>query len=162
MPVDAASFQWMEVPHRELEALFQQHQEALLARDLVLAEELLGRFNRRLVLHATQENEYLLPLYRRLKLPAGEGADIFEDEHNRILEQMEALIERVHNACRRPPPDDLPRLLIEILDRESTLKHLLEHHYIREQDTLFPRLDAGVSKSVRLDALRRCQSEWKE
>ena len=52
--------------------------------------------------------------------------------------------------------------MIELLDRERTFKHLVEHHDAREHDHLYPQLDRLTSAAERDELAERLDREWSD
>lgn len=144
--------------HRALEELFLQHQEALLAGELVRAKGLIECYDKRLRLHTCLEEELLLPQFDQLDKPKGQARPIYEAEHRRFLRHLETIIGLVSAALERPP--GTAGLLIEVFDREATYKKLVEHHCIREEKNLFPDLDAHLPEERRKQLLVRFRDAW--
>lgn len=157
-----ASFLALDRVHAELDELFLQHQEALFAGELAGAGELLDRFVARLRVHMRHEEDWLLPLYeeRRERVAAerAAAADVYRLEHARML----ALLAELRAALRGLEASGAPaaRDVIALLDRESTFKHLVEHHDTREHNALYPALDRLASAEERRELTARCEREW--
>jgi hemerythrin-like domain-containing protein len=154
-PVSQPSFLSLLVPHAELDELFYQHQEALLALDIRLALERLQAFQRALCRHMADEEELLLPLYgeRAGPIPGG-AATLFLAEHRKMLQLLTGFREQL--AVLEGAPPDLKRQVLHLLDQESMFKHLVEHHDLREQNILYPTLDQVTSEAERRELLSRC------
>ena len=145
------TFLSLESEHADLERLFDSHQRALLARDVSAAVATINTFENRLKWHIGFEEEVLLPLY---KAKAGEveggTLPIFQAEHRKLHESAATLTR--HTAGLHDAPDMLGAIL-NLLDEEALFKGLLNHHALREQKLLFPRLDAVTSETEREKAL---------
>ena len=126
--------------HRDLERLFEQHQEALLDKDLELAAELFERHAAALLRHAAEEERVLIPRYDQLdEKERGGATELFTAEHDKLrdwVDRIRGLLDRL-----RADPSQLNRKLIRLLDTESTYKHQMEHHDLREERIMFPALD---------------------
>ena len=130
--------------HRELNSLFQKHQEALVLRDAFAARAALSHFRAALENHMRAEDEVLLPLYERAGGSVEGGRpEQFAAEHRKIAADIERIALRVEKLSRQPTVQ--PSEVIELLDEECRFKHLMDHHERREEKFLFPRLDALLS-----------------
>jgi hemerythrin superfamily protein len=49
---------------------------------------------------------------------------------------------------------DMVGSILNLLDEEALFKGLFNHHALREQNLLFPRLDAVTSETEREEALK--------
>ena len=138
MDAIADPFAALTEEHAELTRLFSYHQEALLDRDWVMAARLLGSYRERLYRHMEIEERFVLDPAR---VPAAAHprwtTELYRAEHRRVR----LYLERVDEWLTRARHDGAPAgMLIGLLDRERTLKHLLEHHHHREEVVLFAHL----------------------
>lgn len=144
--------------HQELDELFLSHQLALLSLELHQAGEILGRYERKLLSHMRNEEELLIPIYEaRTAEIAGGAVELFLGEHKRMKEFLAAF----HDLLGRMKDEDATRLkrsLIDLLDRQSMYKRLVEHHDLREQNILYPWLDRVTSDKERADLLALCMA----
>jgi hemerythrin-like domain-containing protein len=138
--------------HIDLEHLFEKHQRALLSRDIAASVATIQAFERALNQHIAFEDDVLLPLY------ASKGAEveggtlpIFLAEHRKLREMAADLSRR--SALLENSPDILGAIL-EILDQEALFKGLFSHHAVREENLLFPGLEACTTEAEREKALR--------
>ena len=143
--------------HSELESLFAKHQRALLTKDVPAAVATLKTFENELGRHIAFEDQVLLPLYAS-KGAEVEGATlpIFHAEH-RKLQQMAAKLVRQTDAL--DGASDLLGSIIQLLDDEALFKGLFAHHGAREENLLFPALDACTTEPEKEKALRRRSGE---
>jgi hemerythrin-like domain-containing protein len=128
--------------HAVLKAIFQQHQEALVGLLYVHALADLEEFARRLHRHIRVEEMTLLPAYGALPdLPRAGAPEFFLQEHRKIEESLEEIL----NAMRSLSPGrNSSKAVVSIMERETRFKSLLEHHEIREEQFLFPRLKGAL------------------
>lgn len=130
--------------HEEMEHLFSSHQEALVERDWEAARRELDGYRALVEAHITEEETDLLPIYATLgEAPRGGSAELLRTEHQKILKGLARLdmLMTDFEALATVRPRDM----IELLERESTFKHLMEHHDIRERRFFFPVLEAWSS-----------------
>src|SRR5262250_2055589 len=139
--------------HDELEDLFKEHQLALLTRDLNLSFAMIKAFEDALERHIEYENEVLLPLYAAKKAET-EGATlpIFRAEHRKLREVCAKL---THSTAGLNSSSDILASILTVLDEEALFKGLFSHHRLREENLLFPRLDACTTEWEREKALEK-------
>lgn len=139
--------------HRELENVFNSHQRALLARDIDSALGLLTKFQASLKQHILYEEEVLLPLYvQREAETEGGTLKIFQAEHRKLQDAADKLTQLTADLYGAP---DLMGEILAIIDRETMFKGLFDHHAVREQNILFPRLDACTTATERAKLLEQ-------
>ncbi len=142
--------------HAELTRLFANHQEALLDRDWAMAARLLGGYRERLYRHMEIEERFVLD---PAQVPAAAHqrwtTELYRAEHRRVRLYLEKVDEWLTRARHHGAPAGM---LIGLLDRERTLKHLLEHHHHREEVALFADLRGSLPARVRA-ALGRALAE---
>ena len=137
--------------HADLEQLFDKHQRALLSRDLDAAIATLSMFENELTRHIALEDEVILPLY------AAKGAEteggtlpIFHAEHRKLRDMVADL---ARGTADLDSSTDLLGSILRLLDQESLFKGLFAHHAAREENLLFPRLEACTTSAERERAL---------
>jgi len=129
--------------HAVLRAIFQQHQEALVGLLFVHALADLEEFARRLHRHIRIEELTLLPAYAALAdLPRTGAPEFFIQEHRKIEEGLDDILNGMRSISPGPGSS---RAVVALMDKETRFKSLLEHHEVREEQDLFPRLTAAVS-----------------
>ena len=150
----ARPFLELQAAHRELERIFEEHQVALVERDLPAARRHLERFARELAAHMRVEDELLFPAYVELAPPVpGGGFELLDAEHRKLESLLGQLFERLAELERRPAI--AARDVIEVLDRELTFKHLLQHHDQRECNIVYPALDEATPPARRAELWAR-------
>jgi hemerythrin-like domain-containing protein len=139
--------------HSQLEQLFDKHQRALLSKDLEGAVATLKTFENELGRHVAVEDEVLLPLYAA-KGGEVEGGTlaIFHAEH-RKLQELTASLARETAALEST--SDLLGSILKLFDQEALFKGLFSHHAVREENLLFPRLEACTTAAERRRLFRR-------
>jgi hemerythrin-like domain-containing protein len=123
--------------HRRLDALFQEHQEALVGLEVDRARERLLRYRAALLAHMAFEEEHVLPRYAELPRLRGAGVEYFSGEHEKLRNLLDEVSEIV-DALRADAPDR--SRIVAAFDRSALFKGLLEHHDLREDQFLYPRL----------------------
>jgi hemerythrin-like domain-containing protein len=153
MTAKPTSFSSVLAEHAELEDLFAKHQRALLTKDVPAAVATLKTFENDLGHHIAFEDEVLLPLYAS-KAAEVEGATlpIFHAEHRKLRETAAKL---VRETDALDGASDLLGAILQLLDDEALFKGLFAHHGLREENLLFPALDARTTEAEREKALRR-------
>ena len=138
--------------HEELEHLFENHQRALLSKDIGAAFAIITTFENALKQHIRYEDEVLLPLYAsRGAEREGATLPIFHAEHRKLREYAATLAR--HTSALYTSHDMLGSIL-KILDEEALFKGLFSHHALREQNLLFPGLDACTTEAEREKVLQ--------
>ena len=145
------SFSELLSEHVELEELFNEHQRALLARNLDMAFGTISKFEHLLKEHIGFEEQVLLPLYNAKRLQTlGGTVPIFQAEHRKL---MQGIVKLARYTQALSESDDILGSILKLLDDEAMFKGLFHHHSLREKNLLFPRLDACTSEPERRKAL---------
>ncbi len=155
LPMTHRSIVELNQIHRQFEDLFNRHQVAILQNDFKEAAKLLGHYEKSLFLHMKEEEEILLPLYRK-KAPAIRGGDpdIFAVEHKKIIEWLNRLKLRLRRAWGHSLDPEDPNLVIALLDDEAQFKKYMEHHTLREDHIFYPEVDRLIGEKDRIHLLR--------
>lgn len=140
--------------HRDLLERFLRHQDALLDRRLDEAAALLESVRFDLRRHIREEEEWMLPLYRRADSPAGGSPSLFLSEHRKIEEALDRFGRELADLRSNPP--NWRRKLLGLLEEQARFKNLLDHHDRREAEFLYPILDRVTNPEERETILRRC------
>ncbi|MFA5940664.1 MAG: hemerythrin domain-containing protein [Sinimarinibacterium sp.] len=161
-PAVSDGFLALDSTHGNLDDLFAAHQEQIIAQDFRLAAQLLDHYRERLFLHMRQEEEHLLPLYARRRGPRERSgtpaAEVYQAEHRKIR----ALIDKICHEFRfllRPQPSRLQ--IVAMIERESQLKRVLEHHSERERSELYVELNELTTAEERDAQVALCLREWR-
>lgn len=154
------SFLALERAHDVLDEQFLQHQEALLDFDPLAAIKKFGIYCKGLELHMIHEEQYLMPLFRRIGEIKRWPAKLYLGEHDKMRMLLGKIEQRLHELEQMEMP--AKRKVIEILDFERTYKHLCEHHHVREHENFFPVLDEVTSAEEKKQWITRCLGEWDE
>lgn len=129
----------LERQHVEQLKQFQAHQGHLVMRDGRRALEILIGFESELLGHMELEERYLLPFCEQsLDRPGHWGPQIYAQEHKRIRELLTSARMRLAALCIQADGVLMPHDVIDLLDEEKVLKHLLSHHQTRETTALYP------------------------
>lgn len=141
--------------HAALRERFATHRDFIVGLEFGRALEELETFERELREHMALEETVLLPLYReRAGRVLGGDPDFFTLEHRNILRNLESAKDSLRRLAGDPASGR--RQAHEFLDQEWMLHHLIEHHDLREKNTLYPTLDEVLSEQEREDVLARC------
>jgi iron-sulfur cluster repair protein YtfE (RIC family) len=141
--------------HAGLREQLAVHRDFVVGLEFARALAELEKFERELRVHMDAEEAFILPLYReRAGKVLGGDPDFFTLEHKSILRSLETAKESLRKLAVDPGAGR--RQAHEFLDQEGMLLHLLEHHDLREKNTLYPRLDEVLTEAEREDLLRRC------
>jgi len=141
--------------HDELRGRFAVHRDFVVGLEFGRALQELEAFERDLRVHMDAEQAFVLPLYReRVGKVTGGDPEFFSLEHRNILRNLDAAKESLRKLAADPKSGR--RQAHEFLDQEWMLHHLLEHHDLREKNTLYPLLDEALSESEREELLARC------
>ena len=144
--------------HVELNDLFARHQEALLLWEVDEAARWLERHIAMAKRHAALEEEILVPLLTaRCTAVEGASPEILIGEHRkmeRFLREFERLLGEMKGVGT-----NLARRIIALLDREATYKNLVDHHFLREQNLLYPAIDKVTTEPERQTILARFATE---
>lgn len=128
----------VEADHRSLEDILWRHQEALVGMEFTQALGALEEFARKLSRHIRIEEESLLPAYADLGdfIHAGRP-EIFIEEHRKIEQRTKDLLSATRSLTLGA---GARRAVLLLLERETHLKEMLNHHVKREDAILFQRL----------------------
>lgn len=132
--------------HAAIDDHLARHLVALTALDFGAAGAAWEWLKAELHAHADTEDELVVPLYDQFgeHRPGGQPA-MFTAEHNgirRLLGKLEAQEESLRQQC------DVRRAVVDGLDRYLMLRHLLEHHTLREQNILYRELEARLDAAT--------------
>ena len=147
--------------HRELEEAFLVHQEALVAGNIARARSLLAAFIVRHELHRDFEDAELIPALADGVSGERWPASLYSLEHAKIADLLSGVEAELAALCSMAPGGrDYRRALIALLEREKTLKGVIEHHHEREEAGLLPEVDAASDAGRRAAAIRAFRASW--
>lgn len=132
--------------HRRLETAFMQHQHRLVLHDFDAAVDAFADFRKELTAHMEAEDEVLLPAHDEI-VQKQWPTTVYRQEHRKITRLLQRVSERLDRKPAAAADD--PQWLIELLDLERKLKHVLEHHEAREEHGLLPELLALPEPRIR-------------
>ncbi|MDE2150390.1 MAG: hemerythrin domain-containing protein [Gammaproteobacteria bacterium] len=118
--------------HRRLERLMQRHQRALVDARFDWAAQRWRRYRERLAAHIEVEESWLAEAETQ-GWPLRWPVRVYRLEHRRILELAAAVAHELEAAPRARTAD----FRIALIEREKTLKGVLEHHHAREEQDLY-------------------------
>lgn len=132
--------------HAAIDDHLARHLTALTALDFAAASAAWELLTAELHAHADTEDELVVPLYDQLghTRPGGQPA-MFLAEHNGIRRLLGKLA--AQQASLRGQRD-VRRAVVDGLDRYLMLRHLLEHHTLREQNILYHELEAHTDEAT--------------
>lgn len=144
--------------HVELEDVFLMHAEALLVGQLTLSRQLLESYRELIELHMQHEERLLLPVYAEIGAHHRYPLVLYTGQHAKMRMMLGAIslaLEPLHAA------DSVTRrAVLGVLDRETTFKHLCEHHDGSEREGLFAALDARAPAQAELSASSVWDDWW--
>ncbi|HVE38292.1 MAG TPA: hemerythrin domain-containing protein [Planctomycetota bacterium] len=141
--------------HAELHELFAVHRDYVVGLEFDRALQALERFEAALRSHMAIEEKHILPLYeRRVGHVLGGDPQFFYLEHKNILRNIDSAKEELRRLAQDPKAGR--RQAHEFIDREGILRHLLEHHDLREKNVLYPKLDEALTPEERAELLKVC------
>ncbi len=141
--------------HADLHELFALHRDHVVGLEFDRALQALERFEAALRSHMAIEETHILPLYeRRVGHVLGGDPQFFYLEHKNILRNIETAKEELRRLAADPKAGR--RQAHEFIDREGILRHLLEHHDLREKNVLYPKLDEALTPEERVELLNAC------
>jgi hypothetical protein len=144
--------------HRELDEIFLLHGECLLASKLALAKDVLLAYRELLLLHMQHEETLLFPLYVEVGVAPRFPLLLYTGQHDKLRGMLDAIIDRLNELSGDGRA--VRRAVLSVFDRETTFKHLSEHHDGAERDGLFSQLDARVEPERASQLVQRCWHEW--
>ena len=147
--------------HQELDELFLLHQEAVLLGRFGGAIQLLDCFEELHHLHMSFEDEELIPKLAQLGDQGRWSVSLYTSEHSKVQELMgKTRISLLSLSEDRLSNKSLRRRIIGFLDKEKTLKGLLEHHQEREEVGILPELDTHTDTRWRESVIKPFLKEW--
>jgi hemerythrin-like domain-containing protein len=151
------SFGSLNGAHEDLDEVFALHQECLLGGCIDQARRLLDTYRSLIELHIRHEEDRVLPVYSRAANKRW-PEELYTGQHQKIR----ALLDRIegHLDGFRVGPGWRRRVL-ELLEVETTLKHLIEHHHLAEDQAFYPTADANSDDSERTRIIAECEGEWR-
>lgn len=136
----------LEREHVSLMTQFRMHQECLVMRESKRALEILICFEGLLLGHMEVEERYLLPLCEISTDRSGHwGPHVYTQEHKRIREMLASLRMRMAMHSVKSDGGMTASDIIDLLDEEKVLKHLISHHQTREATALYPAILGGTA-----------------
>ncbi|MBX3290902.1 MAG: hypothetical protein KF855_16415 [Acidobacteria bacterium] len=139
--------------HSALDAVFQEHQYALLHFDFALALKILQEYRSLLEAHMADEENLLLPLHgERADIGKDGGKHLFLFEHEKMRRRLKLFIEATESLFTEKYPE---AVILRLLDREAFYNRLCSHHDIRETRILYPELDKVTNETERTEIFGR-------
>lgn len=142
--------------HKQLDALFLEHQRGLIRLDLDHAEAALDEYAAALLAHIRDEEAFIIPLYsERVMAPVGGAVEIFLGEHEKLRRFLELFREEI---AKIRTMDDVEGGVLFLIDSQHLFKRLLVHHDTREKKMLYPLLDEVTSEEERESLFAQLES----
>jgi len=133
--------------HEHLDAQLQAHLLDVVGGDFASARQRLEQWRAALAQHIAVENTQLLP-----HVPEGArwAAKVYLLEHERIALLAEEYADRLQAVIDQPPHDAQVqrRASLFLLDAAHALRHVLEHHHMREETALAEELPQTLQAAV--------------
>lgn len=129
--------------HDLIDAMFFDHQKALIHFEFEKALTLLETYEAVLLRHMQDEELTLLPVYAERAVVSGAGSPkLFFDDHAKMRSYVEVFKQKTSELRSEP---DVDRALLHLLDREAFYLRRCSHHDKRETDFLYPLLEQLLS-----------------
>lgn len=144
--------------HEVLETVFWHHQELLVLPAPRQALEVLKTYRQLLAVHLEQEEGFLFPIFQREPAHPRWPLVLYAGQHAKLLKLLDRCLISLERAVEREGVTR--RFVIQLLEFETTYKHLLEHHDGAERQGFFPALDAKSTLAERTEVVAQCLSEW--
>lgn len=126
--------------HEVLEGLLFDTIEAAVDGRVTEARSALATLQRAFAMHLSVEEAYTLPILRDLGGPLVKLALIVDGDH-RIVDRSLAGVAELLSSVGEDGPE-ARRAVLQKLEVLTKLKTVLEHHGVREQEDIYPPLDA--------------------
>jgi hypothetical protein len=142
--------------HQRLERLLLRHQVGLVEGRMVAARTGWNEFRQVILGHIRAEEAVVLPEYEARVTPQrGGDADIFRREHHRLQRFVDEVSAWLDAWDGLPWP---ATEVIHLVERQRTLKEILEHHDQREAEHLYAGLEKGLSPAEQQELVTRFRS----
>ena len=139
--------------HQRLERLLLEHQVHLVEGRGEAARATWDDFRRVILGHIRAEEAVVLPEYEARIVPQrGGDADIFRREHHRLERFVDEMSAWLDAWAGLPWP---ATEVIRMVERQKTLKEILEHHDQREGEHLYAGLENGLTVAEQLEMVER-------
>jgi hypothetical protein len=133
--------------HALLDTALQAHLLALVGGEFGPALAWFTQWQQATLAHIATEDQYLLP-----HVPQGArwAARVYRLEHERIALLAEDYAAQLQAVACAPPPDAPGQRLavLTLLDAVHALRHVLEHHHLREEQALAQELPLAVQQAA--------------
>lgn len=135
--------------HQYTGMLFDRHQIALMKDDREAALTMLQELESLMNAHIRDEEELLLPIYRKEidPVPAGGGAEFYLREHEQIRSFLKRFI-------GHQPGGPYEISIVHYFDMCTIYKDLTDHHHARERTFLYRLLDKKLNKEQKKQILK--------
>ncbi len=136
--------------HLFLNETFLLHQEALILCRPELSLSIFKEYMAFQISHLTFENDFLLPELSKIK-DARWPHTLYKHEHNKVEQMLSKNLKNITEGCRylehegASSTSTYRRWLIELLEKQKSLKNVLEHHEAREEQGMLMELDNNLA-----------------
>jgi hypothetical protein len=129
----------LEESHKDLHQWFLLHQECLLLQQDEQAQQAFAAFEHYLMTHITFENDHVLSALQNAHGNLRWNITVYEKEHEKLLVMLGALKNLLASYYLLKGREKRLALL-EVLDKQQSFYHVMEHHEEREEQDLFMHL----------------------
>ncbi len=141
--------------HSDLEDLFKAHKFALASYSFAEATWMLEVYGAWLSIHIELEEQDLMPIFERGGTQKHWPASTYLREHAKIR-----VLLALHTQQMSVDYDDPRDRLLACLESARRLQHLLEHHHIREEKSLFPTVQEWIEEHELVAVNQRAKTQW--
>lgn len=128
-----------QIWHRTLDEGYQHFLEALTALQIEEAQQQLQAFNHSLARHIQFEQKHIEPL----AMPWGDNTLKLIQADHLILSRLQPRLEKAFASIAQS--EAARSELVRQLDQFIKMRNVLEHHDVRESETLYARLEQQLS-----------------
>ncbi len=149
--------------HLELRELFARHQEALMQGELYEAIEWLENYDILQKAHMQIEERYLFPEFANIKHTSKWDVSLYEKEHIKIKQFYKTIVDDLNRISEQQQNESQRRRdIIDLLDKQKTLKGLNEHHAEREEEAMLKELEQQLEQRQLRELQHDIKLTWVE
>lgn len=141
-----SNFRDIEKFHHFSNQLFDQYQSALMHGEYKQAKQLIFFIRKIETEHIRDEEDILIPIFKKHynPVPQGSAIEFYTREHEQIVGYLNRFCDQALMWEKENPTDKIA--LVRLFDDHYRFKHLVEHHFTREETFLFKLLDRLAGK----------------